>query len=731
MKPIPLLLALVFLGIGLFLWLQPDGPSTPSLDPIQLEQGEPAPVTIEVPLDTSARESARSSSPQPDELPREAKPTAPARILGTVVTQEGHPAPDAEVLLAGLDTDPGEPVIVFPDGSFEIEIDPRWSALRLHARHPDFAPSAERSVDLKAPPSELSLRLGGPGAGVIGIVIDTFGDPIEGAVIELGQPRIEASGDGAPPGPGGGPTGTLLTDGSSAGVAPPLRVLSNEQGRFAAQGLAAEWMPVHASAEEHLPVTVAVIPTVEAPAPLRLELSPSGRIEGIVYDSEGQTVEDASIVARPISDSARAPWGASTRSDAQGRFVLSPLESGPHGLFAESPGRGVAGLEVDVLPGRAVHREVRLGPPGSSGCLLRSDGNVLAGWSVGLVLSDTETLGRSPTDGDGRFQLPADPDPDPATRGIAVWDPTGIRRPLADDVQTGPDLESDLELRVDVLDCPSAWIRGRLASAEGRAPSGARLRVHEQLVQHGVEYPLESSSTDAAVESKAFRIGPLLPGPLRLDGLGPGFGAALLAEVELDVDGDHDLGDLVWPGTGQLEIRLIAEDRAFERSLYYMILQKQGEVASDLVDGAGAPPSPLELWPGTYEIALFSDGYLAPEVTVEVRADGSEQVDIELRPGARYGFTVTLSGGDEPSGPVEVNWIQRGATHPLHTRWLEGPPFSGRVDLEVGSYRVVASSDQGRGFEDFEWTGEPQAAPRTIVLRPELPPESDDDLDDF
>lgn len=732
MKPIPIALVLVILGVGLFLWLQPEEPGGPSIDGLESRIEDPDPARVESPLPTPGAESSRSAASVALEPEPPTRSPGSTTLPGRVVTHEGRPAPGAKVLVTRRgDIEGGSPT-VFDDGSFELEVGPGAAELRLHARHPDHAPSAQVSLAIDALPSEITLRLGGPGASVVGIVIDPFGNPIGAALVELGQPAApwvprdsEGRTETGPRPKKAQPTGTLLEDGSTADVAPPLRVLSDEQGRFEARGLAAEWMPVRASAEGHMPLTVAVVPTVEVPAPLRLVLHPCGRVEGTVFDIEGDPVEGARISARPLDDSARAPWGASARSDEGGRFALEPLESGIHAIVAESPGMGIASLEVDVLVDRVIQCDIHLGPPGSSGRLLRGDGRPLVGWSVGLVLSEEQTLGSSPTDAEGRFQLPADPAH--VRRKLAVTDPRGIPRPLAEEVHTGPDLESGLELRVDVMHCPSAWIRGRVASTAGELPTRARLRVHEQLVQHGFEHPLDGSDTGAF----DFRIGPLLPGSLRLDGLGPGFGSARLAELELEVDGEHDLGTLGWPGSGELEIELIAEDRAFERTLYYMILQKQGDVVSDLVDGAGSPPSPLELWPGVYEVALFSDGFLAPDATVEVRAGEVERLELELRPGARYAFAVTLPDGVEPSSPVELLWIQRGETRPRHRLWLDEPPFSGRVDLEVGDYRLVASSEQGRWFEDFEWTGKAQAAPRTVVLRPVPPPGSDDELDDF
>lgn len=164
-----------------------------------------------------------------------------------------------------------------------------------------------RPVRLLAHTTEdVALELGPKGAKLAGDVLDVLGGPVADANVRL------------------------VRQGSRGRAT--LEFRSKDDGSFASWVEPGEWI-VYASASGYTGArTSAVAPS----AHVRLELAPGGAIHGQVVERRTQVPVEG-VEVRAVRMRTNPLVAPSSRSDAEGRFVISSLDPGVYGLSAAGP----------------------------------------------------------------------------------------------------------------------------------------------------------------------------------------------------------------------------------------------------------------------------------------------------------------------------------------------------------------------------------------------------------
>jgi protocatechuate 3,4-dioxygenase beta subunit len=281
-----------------------------------LEQGSP--VNLLVTARGFLPATARGVRP-PTASPLIVRLEAGAPLAGRVVDEQERPVRGAEVEVAWQPKVPGrEDLHAGPeitkrtvsdrDGRFEIP-DLRLGAVEVAVEARGFiAVSGLPSVVPQPEDETLTIRLE-RGATLDGRAVTTAGDPVSGARIVVG---------------------------SASGV-------SDEDGRFRIVGIAPGPRLVEARHPDYEPLSRLI--TIE-PVDNRTELvfAAGQEIQGRVVDASGEPLAGAAVdLAGVIS---RVPRRYTTRTDAEGTFLLSPVGRGTYRLQANAEGYGEGELET-------------------------------------------------------------------------------------------------------------------------------------------------------------------------------------------------------------------------------------------------------------------------------------------------------------------------------------------------------------------------------------------------
>ena len=275
------------------------------------------------------------------------------------------------------------------DGRFELpELSPgdyrletRLAEGRIHVgeiftvRPPEQAP---RESSRRPPVISLGELLIEEGLAIDFFVRDAGGQPIAGARVGGGQGRdptrhrlfSAVTGE----------DGSAVVGGWSADL--PLQVTCLADG-FAD----------HRQELDHVPIFVECV------------MEALGKIEGAIFDPDGEPVDGATIQTR-------FPDGSRYRAvtDGQGRFDLQALKTGTYGLDVAASGLAAHELEVEVHPGETLvldSLELGWGDILSGRVVEADSGTLIPGARVAIV--DPAGAGATRTDDDGRFELVTDP----------------------------------------------------------------------------------------------------------------------------------------------------------------------------------------------------------------------------------------------------------------------------------------------------------------------------------
>lgn len=423
---------------------------------------------------------------------------------------------------------------------------------------------------------------------------------------------------------------------------------------------------------------------------VRIGLTPSAPLRGLVTDEAGQPVAGASIRAEPRGDGVPSRFSLSSRpatSGSDGSFrVAEALYGHSHRLTAQAAGYAPTVLDLPPLePGMAVDPVHLVLSKGRRvlGSVVDSDGNPVAEAEVSLLWpldpsefrSGFETpAGAAATDDRGVFALPGT---GPGAYEILVSHADYAHRPPSQvEVPAG---ESDFDLGDLTLTAGGA-VHGIVRDPDGEPVGGATIQAHER---DRFESPVRTATTDA-------------DGRFRLVGF------------------SSDLADLGVRATGY-PVRVEPDVRVDQADPVLIELQPGASIDGRVLDngGSGAPGVPvrlrMELDDGIYidsrlwdAVDMFPelvtdaygrfrfDGLAAGTWSAEASkgAEGAKLDGIELIPGGERGIELVLRTRDrlivtvatETGEPVADAYIR------VETPGERFPTGSGRTD---GSGRAV------------------------------------------
>ncbi|MEM9379980.1 MAG: sigma-70 family RNA polymerase sigma factor [Planctomycetota bacterium] len=629
--------------------------------PVQLARA-PAPVIATGP--TAARSPL---NPEPGAVAATARPF----FLVRVVDLDDAPVPRAHVF-AGDDPDSMH-LVGATDEEGRLAVDrtagPRWVAASegSWARSPFFpAPPAEGST--------ITLQLALRGVPLEVRVTREDGDPVEGARVRAGR---EEEVDYRLPG------------GATGRTAPWTLERTDDRGIARFTGLRPGWLRVRVDAEGSAPTTAFATLELGTEPSIDVTLRGGFTVAGRIVDERGRPVGGA-VVRRGSGE-------PSTVTDEGGRYRLGPVDPGkvtvlgPRGRRAEARLRGEEGDVVDWSP--------RLDEaPMLTGRAVDGRGRPLIGWSV-RANDDTWPGWRADarTGDEGAFEIFGDRE---AELRVEVRPSTDVDLPhgVLEGVDPGT---RDIVL---VADSPgSARVRAHITRDDGGLAGDLPLRLRIATRPDRSRLTASSGVVVAPDEEGRFAVEGLPHGRYEVVLEGAPFGWHRLAEFDLDVSEDLDLGVLVAPVPGVLESRSLWGAPEPMGDARYLLERRDANVT--ILELRGWFPETLRLAPGTY--TLQTEVTPGPQRTVEfeILPGGKTSIDIDLRETCEHVIAVRYADGGAPSGAVHLAVrrldddaeMARNVVNEVH----EGE-WRSTLELPSGRFEFVATDGEGRTARHVE-----------------------------
>lgn len=636
------------------------------------------------------------------------------RVRGVVRHARGAPAPGAEIWLANRRRGwLGGRIVARSgaEGRFELRAIPGTDSLGALAA----GASPSKLVDLEAievvdGTAQVELVLEEHGARVFGRVVTSGGEPLVGALVAAGR---------------NGNSDAFQMDGRVVEAWNPVTVETDADGFYAIEGLRPGRVRVSVRALGR----PRRVETRELPADgaeqVDFVLEEGARVRGTVTGSDGAPVAGARVLALETSFAeAWSAWvgpaeaiGAFGRpeatTDAEGRFVLDGLPSGPNELvaYAGGPsstakdygGRCTASLVLapgeeaawDPLLDRGLELFGRIleadGTPPSFGSILRlvpeSGGHedVHASW-----------------DFDGKFRICHLAD----VSYTAVFQLPGRESARFEGLHPGGEEEVVLTL--------PAIPPVHYGTVQGTLDAEYAARLANGNFQASLQREGSNTFQMARPSANRFRFEEVEPGRVRVV-LMVGMSAFFASEwFELAPGEDRDLGILVPPPGGAVRIEVEYVDGAqptaircnFGAGMFGRELLWDGNafVAEDF------PPGEHSIWIRAPGIYAETHGLFVP-----VTSGGSSTCRVRLRPGGTVDYVLSPS----PGGSWEVleSRITEGERLLSEQHFRNGVglvvPIRSRLQLPVGRFTMEVVEDGGekvtRSFEvrPGVWTAEP------------------------
>ena len=429
-----------------------------------------------------------------------------------------------------------------------------------------------------------------------------------------------------------------------------------------------------------------------APAPEALGSVAAGRIGGLIRDESGQPL--AGVPVELLASGAEARHGATTASDAQGRFELAAPREGSQAAILKVGGRRRPALHAQAWPGVPLLVVLQVG--GSlRGRVLDASGR---GIPAQVLARGGDWAEETLAGADGSFVFTSAPAglvdllarPKPETGAIRGQSETIVRVGHASEV---------------TLRCPAGQtLRGRVETARGQAAGGAELLI----------WPEVGSARDA----RRAKCG--ADGSFEVSGLTPG---ELLLSARLGGESEGPLPVLVPLGADPdpLEVRLQENAKPLGRVVdasgralggASLSLTRVGSKLTAVSAASGEfafPPAPS----GDYEIVVRKEGFLTLRDRVRF-LPGGPRLWVELLEGARVSGRVL----DPEGAPLEGARVEGLAPDVQPVRTDAEGHFLLR-GLPPGGVRVRASGEgYGAGVVDVLLVPGQSVAQDVILARP-------------
>ena len=587
---------------------------------LQVAAGGYLPVTTDVPA---------SETSNPDEVRIGLTPAAPIR--GVVTDGSARPVPSAKIRAtprgAGATLrysfNSGSATSA-ADGSFRVEQIVYGHTYRLIADAPGYA---RAFVDL--PPLEpgqviepVRLVLT-RGRSVLGKVVDTEGNPVTGAQVELRWPLDQS-------------------DFRSPLDTPATAAATDDQGSFTLPATAPGEYEVGVSHSEYSqrPATRVDVPAGESDFEIGdFTLVAGATIDGVVTGAEEKPVAGATVLSRGAYRAGGSPT-RTARTDAEGRFRLDGLSSDLADLSVRANGYPLlvrAGVRTNA--DEPVLIELK---PGASvgGRVLDNGGNGVAGILVSLRIERNYRTGGDPrlwgaqdmfprqmTDAEGRFRF------DRLVPGTwSAETKKGTEGAKLDQIELAPGAEREIELLLQTRDRLTVIV----TTSAGEPVANAEIRIQSA----GERIPGGYGRTDGSGRSEM----DITAGPVTVKVTHQKLRDES-REVQLE-PGDNEL---------RLELRPGAEITGTVRS-YDGASLAQATVAAETEYEFGAESHRTNtvsdqngafrvtgLEPRRYIVTARSPGYAdgGPDEPIEIGDDSVEGIEIVLEPEVSIAGTVT------------------------------------------------------------------------------------------
>lgn len=607
-------------------------------------------------LRTRLPASARSGAAEPLSF----RLSAPARVVGRVLTAESRPLPGA---LVWPTHDPGRFAVTDGEGAYELDAasaDP----FRLRAEADGFLPGHGRLSATAGERRQADVLVLERARAGRGRVVDGEQQPLAGA-------RIRVWASAGPP-----------RDAANA--------TSDAEGRFEIAALPDPRIEIEARKPGFSPLRVRAVEIAGGEGALdlgTLVMLPGVSVEGRVVDPDGKPVAEAGVWALAAALQLPQHLDGEIRrrtpdvlTEADGCFTLPDLESGAklHLVvhrrgFLPARQLGVEAptgepLAVELLPASEVHGQVldEAGEPIAEARLLVEPAPPPAG-TVGVgrprqgsreLTADDE--GRFTVDGlePGRLEVRA------AAGGFQPGSPETLEL-AAGEIRQG----------VTLVLARGAVVEGRVLSRDGAGVAGARLRLSE---------------VTAVSDAEGF---------YRLEGVPPGEQFLFARHLEFDqqavkvevVPGVNPV-DVVLTGGWAVSGRVVEAGGGAEvaEARVELILDGNGELrryqATSGVDGRFELPRVVD---GTYRLTAGKPGYGTVERERALLVDGSPVDDLEVR----LPVGTLLAGRVVGLGFEELAAVEVEAEDAGELRRAGTVDYAGRYeirDLGPGVWQVVA-----------------------------------------
>ncbi|MGC6487296.1 MAG: carboxypeptidase regulatory-like domain-containing protein [Planctomycetota bacterium] len=641
-------------------------------------------------------------------------------VRGVVRAPDGAPVPGASVWLQTRHTDwSGGRTLTRTDGDGRFalaHVPPHVSLGALAAGYAQSRLVDLDTVDTSAPPAEVTLKLGGAGGGLHGVVVDATGRPVAGARVGAGRNTrfLDMRGD------------RVIEKWSVRST------LTDEAGRFALLGLPAGEQPV-ACSKQGFGVWRSTCEVVAGgDVEVDVALQRAGAIFGTVTKAEGAPFAGALVRAydgvpgTSFLAGGQIDWDEmfghfATVADAQGRYELPDVTAGEVHVFVQPGGRY-------LLDGPVVHQRTVLEvPPGGrvewspevtegrvlEGLVLYRDGHPMPNVFVTLRDEATGVERVQTNDRQGVFRFVNLDDAVYSAR-VQMWDaPKGAPPLQATGLRPGQGRAQLRATHDKPVKLAPGKVLGRIDDAGLRIRNPKDLRVvlasDQRWFRDGGE-----------VEDGAFSFDRVTPCKFRLT---LQQGEAVLAHsgwFELQAGAELDVGVLRTVPGGEVLVRAErgagAEDAT--PTLYF---RHEDASRSTVVTLTGDEQRVENLTPGRYQVTGYEKGLVAIKGEVTVTAGAVADLALTLTKGVLTKFAVWV-----PLEPVVARYdytIRDAAGAEFRSYGADfgsSPtrPFPISVTMPPGRYTIdYRAGEVFEGSQSFEVTDAPATDPIRVELQ--------------